>query len=70
MGRVIRVELSEARKAKLAKRKKCDYCGEEKPKWIMSDAGQGGFMCNVARLPNGTFRCAMCAFAQASQKRT
>ncbi len=67
MGHVMRVELSEARRRKLARRKKCDYCLEEKPRYIMSDTG---VMKNVIRLPNGTFRCARCAFDQASQKQT
>jgi len=69
MAHVIRVELNEAKKNKLAKRKRCDYCQEEKPRYVMDEAGVGGIIRNVIKLPNGTFRCVRCAFSQASEKR-
>ena len=65
MDQVIRVELREAQKVKLSKRKECDYCRVVKPKYILDGPG---IMRNVVRLPNGTFRCAKCAFDQASKR--
>ena len=46
------------RDSKLRKRKKCDYCGEERPIYRPTPYGLERL---VRKLPNGLWCCVMCA---------
>jgi len=48
------------KKAKFAKRVKCGYCGEMRPKYMPAMSIAGGIRKIAHRLPNGLWKCAIC----------
>jgi uncharacterized protein with PIN domain len=60
MGWFTKVLLHKQLRNKQTKLKRCDYCNKTKPKyWVNS----GGLVeRNVAKFPNGTWKCRDCAF--------